>query len=253
MVAEDREMDLVKVVPSTWSGSKENGAKRIVQVSSSTSTSTSTSAYPVSYPIHTRPFPLKGNVCFSISKKSIGLPILQAKFCDFFVHVQTTLPSLSNAQYDTTCTCTNTTANSNENDAGTTPDEEEHKQLRVQNQQQQPQILYGLLDSQTCLSITLHHYNTFAKLKERNIDTEQTQKFELEKTFTQRGRMRFDQRGEDVRRRRLEKKIQNEKEIMEMNHCCTKAESTTGTATTTTTTVTSDGSEGNELLFSLFS
>lgn len=164
-------------------GVLEDGELKVVKPTTRTKTDNSPSTpnpqlftYPSSYPVHTRPFPTNGNVCFSISKKSIGLPIAQARHCDSFVHIQTAIPTTSSA---------------------TTP-------------------MHGLLDAPTCLSITLHHYNEFAKHGERDFNG---QKFDVAHN-TQKGRMDFDENGEDVRRRRLEMKLklQNERDMMEMGN-----------------------------------
>jgi len=100
------------------------------------------SSYPSSFPIHKRKFPLHGNVCFSISKKSFGLPIHQAKYCDTFVHIETSVPTPP-------IISTSASASSSENIN---------------------EPIYGLLDAQTCLSISLHHYNAFAGYQERQFN-----------------------------------------------------------------------------------
>ncbi len=97
------------------------------------------SGYPCSRPIHLRPFAKKDDICFLISKKSIGIPIEQGKFCDGFVHISTSTPFLLG-----------------ENDC--------------------ENAIYGLLDSQTTLSICLHHFAAFSGYKERDF---LGQKFEV--------------------------------------------------------------------------
>lgn len=89
---------------------------------------TNSPVYPCSKPIHTRPFCKDENICFLISKKSLGLPAEQGAFCDAFVHISTGAPIVSPTDH----------------------------------------TLYGLLDCQTCLSICLHHFAAFADYKERD-------------------------------------------------------------------------------------
>ena len=174
MVVEDDELNIVKV---TTTGDTEDNNHN-----TTTTTSCSSSVYySPSYPIHKRQFPINGNICFSINKRSIGLPIIQAKHCDSFMHVETSSSSIPNNLF-----------------------------------------MYGLLDSQTCLSIALHHYNAFIGLEERDFHG---QKFDVT-VGTQRGRMNFDVNGEDVRRKRLEKRLQLQEEINEINEIHGKDEST---------------------------
>ncbi len=225
-VEEDEELNVVKVVPTTSATSTSTATTSLQQkdpraASTAASSPSKIYSYPASYPIHTRPFPQTGNICFSINRKSIGLSVLQAKYCDFFVHIQTTLPSLSPSPV---------------------------QEVKVPSTSKSPSLpyTYGLLDSQTCLSITLHHYNAFAKHSyvERNIDTVKTQKFELEKTFTQRGRMQFDENADDVRRRRMERRVQYEREVQAQAQALASEE----------TDEERRMNEGeNELLYSLFS
>ncbi len=143
--------------------------------------------YPMSNPVHKRPFPSEGNVCFSISRRPSGIPIRQAQYCDAFIHVQTAAPSILPS-----------IADSKMGGNGT--------KFHSQN------LIYGLLDSQTCLSITLHHFNAFAKYDERIFEG---QKFHVAKKQVK-GKMLFDEDAEEVRRRRLERKEQLRREAMEM-------------------------------------
>lgn len=144
---------------------------------SADTTANATTTKKQSYPIHTRPFPKHENICFSMNKRSLGgLPMEQAELCDYFVHVQTApplpLPSMSS-----------------------TP----------------PIPIHGLLDSQTCLSIVLHHFNAFTGYEERTFEG---QKFDVS-VNAQKGRMAFDENGDSVRRERLEQRMQLEKEQLE--------------------------------------
>jgi hypothetical protein len=84
--------------------------------------------YPCSRPIHLRPFAKNKDICFLISKKPIGLPLDQGRFCDAFVHVSTAAPMLLN----------------------------------------KISAVYGLLDCQTTLSLCLHHFAAFVGYKERD-------------------------------------------------------------------------------------
>jgi hypothetical protein len=175
-VQEDEEQNVIKVSPY----------QSFTESRSSLSPHTS---YPSSYPIHTRPFPNTGNVCFSLSKKNNGLPIALAKHCNLFAHVETTIPLIPNSSpKELTNNATTTT-------------------LPID-----PIIIYGLLDSQTCLSIALHHFNAYAGHDERDFEG---QKFNVAKN--QRGRMDFDDNGEEKRKRRLKKKKQLQEEEMQMD------------------------------------
>lgn len=79
----------------------------------------------------------KGDVCFSISKKAGGLTLDQARQCDYFVHIPSPAPIFSNAKA----------------------------------------YGYCLVDSQTCLSIVLHHYTAALGFQERCFTG---QKFEVD-------------------------------------------------------------------------
>ena len=186
IVEEDLEHNVAKVTARLNYNDK---AKHEKDSSSSSSPTSPTFQYPLSYPVHKRPFPSNGNVCFSISRRAVGLPVHQAQYCDSFVHIQTTPPLLT-SQTHTTATTSNT--------------------LQQKNNQR-PYLIHGLLDSQTCLSITLHHFNAFAQYDERIFEG---QKFFVEKNQV-RGQMKFDIDGEEVRRMRLERKEQLNNEMME--------------------------------------
>jgi hypothetical protein len=149
--------------------------------------------YPlISHPIHTRPFSNlpknatstkgQGNICFSIHKRSFGLPIEQAEHCDSFVHIETSLPTFTTRSPTTTATT-------------------EKIPTKYYN---------GLLDSQTCLSIVLHHYNEYIGLNERDFEGH---KFVVDKT--QKGKFEFNDNGDEVRRRREEKRREIQREIEE--------------------------------------
>jgi hypothetical protein len=79
------------------------------------------------FPVNDRPFQSGGNVCFVISKLPVGLPLPLAKVCDNFVHVPHSARFLES---------TNGASN-------------------------------FLLDTQSCLSITLYHFAIWAKYEER--------------------------------------------------------------------------------------
>ena len=72
-------------------------------------------------------------------------------------------------------------------------------------------LVYGLLDSQTCLSITLHHFNAHAGYDEQMFEG---QKFHVERNQVK-GQMFFDKDGKEVRKMRLERKEQLRREAME--------------------------------------
>jgi hypothetical protein len=89
------------------------------------------SRYPCSRPVHLRPFRKNEDVCFLISKKAIGIPIDQGKYCDGFVHISTSTPFVSDTEDGV-------------------------------------DVMYGLIDSQTALSICLHHFAAFSGYEERD-------------------------------------------------------------------------------------
>ena len=115
--------------------------------------------YPSSKPIHLRPFEVKEDICFLISKKPVGLPRDQGQFCDAFIHISTCAPILSSTET----------------------------------------AVHGLLDSQTSLSICLHHFAAFAGYKERDFVG---QKFKV-----------ADRSGIDEERRRMLKEERMNKKL----------------------------------------
>ena len=106
--------------------------------------------YPCSHPIHLRPFKEgpKKNICFLISKKAAGIPKDQAKFCDTFVHISTSVPFPLKAERES------------------------------ESESESESVMHGMLDSQTSLSICLHHFAAKWNFKERDFDSLQ-QKFEV--------------------------------------------------------------------------
>jgi hypothetical protein len=108
-----------------------------VNVSAKLMSRTEESKYPCSRPIHLRPFQGGGNICFLISKRYVGIPKDQGKYCDAFVHVSTSTPFQTEVE--------DGHADGDGDDA-----------------------IYGLLDSQTTLSICLHHFAAFAGYEERD-------------------------------------------------------------------------------------
>ena len=121
--------------------------------------------YPCSRPIHLRPFATAEDICFLISKRPIGLPLDQGRFCDAFVHVSTAAPVLSN----------------------------------------EINAVYGLLDSQTSLSICLHHFAAFAGYQERDFVG---QKFQVAE------RSGFDEeRSRTLKEERTKKKAEEKREV----------------------------------------
>jgi len=157
-------------------------------------------SYPPSFPVHQRPFSTKkstanltttnnstiqqmtdfnhgdvdegaatasdngttNNICFSISKQRIGLPIDQAKYCDFFLHVPRMSLFVPPGDDD------------DSDDDGVVVD-------GVDEEEEEEKLDYGLLDTQTSLSIALHHYTAWAKYHERSISG---YKFDLDRTRT---------------------------------------------------------------------
>lgn len=89
------------------------------------------SEYAASKPVHLRSFNQQDDVCFLIYKRACGIPCEQARLCDSFVHVSTGAPLIA--------------ADGSE-----------------QN------IVSGLLDSQTALSLCLHHYSAAVGYRERD-------------------------------------------------------------------------------------
>ena len=111
------------------------------------------SSFPKSLPIHQRPFSKVGNVCFSISKRRFGLPASQAEMCTSFVHVPTMQIPMPME-----------TLASNDNDG-----------IADASSNSKPSIQCGFVDSQTCLSIALHHYTAASGYKERDFDRQKFQ------------------------------------------------------------------------------
>ena len=105
-----------------------------------------TSPFPESLPIHKRPFSKAGNVCFSITKKRFGLPVSQTEMCTSFVHVPT-------MQMETLSSTDNSDSGGN----------------------REPPIQCGFVDTQTCLSIALHHYTAAVGYKERAFEKQKFQ------------------------------------------------------------------------------
>ncbi len=147
-----------------------------VDEKSSSSTEDQSYTYPISHPIHRRPFEA-GNVCFSISKRHGGLPVEQARYCDMFVHIVTDTPVYNNISGGGNLN-QDTTIRTAELSIG------------------------GFVDSQTCLSICLHHFSAFAGYQERDFVG---QKFQVEVRLG-----RDDE--EKIRRIREERRLQREKE-----------------------------------------
>jgi len=136
----------------------------------SSSTTQCEKKYPCSQPIHSRPFKKDENVCFSISRKSIGIPMEQGKYCDYFVHVSTAAPFSSHDGADG------------------------------------DQVIYGLLDAQTSLSICLHHYAAFAGYEERDFVG---QKFQV----AARTAGKDDEQSRIVKEERLQRKMEEEQDV----------------------------------------
>jgi len=125
----DDDSRVVRVCQDAFSGSAVvNASGEIYQDDHSGNTGEYEYEYPSSKPIHLRPFEVKEDICFLISKKPVGLPRDQGQVCDAFVHISTSAPILSSTEI----------------------------------------AVYGLLDSQTSLSICLHHFAAFAGYKERD-------------------------------------------------------------------------------------
>lgn len=89
------------------------------------------SEFSSSRPVHLRSFNQQDDVCFLIHKRACGIPCEQARLCDSFVHVSTGAPLIA--------------ANGSE-----------------QN------VVSGLLDSQTTLSLCLHHFAAAVGYRERD-------------------------------------------------------------------------------------
>lgn len=145
--------------------------------------------YPPSYPVLTRPFSA-GNICFSISKRSPGLPCDQARYCDSFLHIPTSTPFLTDA--------------SDNKNSGDSDSEGNDMDMGM----------CGMMDSQTNLSIVLHHYTAWAGYTERDF---MGQKFHVRVESVE----EKEERGKKIReeRERLEKMRMEEgedKDIMEM-------------------------------------
>ena len=102
--------------------------------------------YPLSLPIHTRPFH-EGNTCFLFTKNWKGIPASKAEYCDSFVH----LPH---------CSVTSTVTASDGGGRNTLY----HKA--------------HLVDASAYLSIVLHHFTAWARFGERKFEG---QKFEVSK------------------------------------------------------------------------
>jgi hypothetical protein len=115
-----------------------------LDASKSSSSSPSPSSFPKSKPIHTRPFPSRGeNVCFVIGKKSIGLPISLALHCDSFCHVP---------------------------HHGMAPSSEGDSELA--------DTTSALLNGETCMSIALHQFSAWAEYQDGHYVG---QKYEVER------------------------------------------------------------------------
>ena len=104
----------------------------------------------LSYPIHARNFTSGQNICFLFSTLGPGIPIDQAKYCDSFVHV----PHLAIIS-PTSC------AMDNHGDSG------DQAALHVATTST---AFPRLLDVQTCISIVLHHFTSYAGYNERTFE-----------------------------------------------------------------------------------
>jgi hypothetical protein len=123
--------------------------------------------FSMSHAVHTRPFEKnEKSVCFVTDKKSIGLPYDLAQICSSFVHISSYAPILEEGQ----------------------------------------NAIYGLIDSQTCLSITLHHYCGYVGYSERDFSG---QKFQVE----QRRRLE----GSELEKVRMKRRMDKEKLQQEAN------------------------------------
>jgi hypothetical protein len=115
--------------------------------------------FPMSHAVHTRPFEKdEKSICFIMDKKAIGLPYDLAQICSSFVHIVSHAPVLEEGQ----------------------------------------NAIYGLIDSQTCLSITLHYYCGYVGYSERDFSG---QKFQVD----QRKRLEGSKLEHARLKRRLEK------------------------------------------------
>ena len=135
-----------------------------------------TSTFAKSQPIHHRPFSKGGkNVCFLVSKKRFGLPASQAELCTSFVHVPTLQMTPTSSKVDTHSN------NSLDGDS---------------------LVQCGFVDTQTCLSIVLHHYTAAKGYKERDFEK---QKFQVAKvvkgsTGADKRRLEREQRRKELAR-----------------------------------------------------
>lgn len=171
-------------------------------------------SYPPSFPIHKRPFSttqreteetdMNDNICFSISKEWSGLPIDQAQYCDFFLHIPRMIMTCieKNEEEDIA-------VDKQEKEEDIVVDKQEKKEEKKNSlPEEQEYDDYGLLDPQTSLSITLHHYTAWAKYKERTISG---QKFELDYNAKGLFQKQQQQQQEQQREKRIKSKLIAEK------------------------------------------
>ena len=144
--------DVREVIVDDDGNGNENGTTSTIKVGGEIGTPGDDfgDKYPCSHPIHLRPFKEgpKKNICFLISKKAAGIPKDQAKLCDTFVHISTSVPFPLKAESET------------------------------ESESKSESVMHGMLDSQTSLSICLHHFAAKWNFKERDFDSLQ-QKFEV--------------------------------------------------------------------------